>query len=304
MATFDELRLQELLSPFNNQGNNTGITSINQDYTDPRYTYDGLYQENYGDYDERMNPDRYPYGYVYGTNSAQASQSSAFPLTEFGNESAFAPRIGLPNQVPQNLAFLPNQVPQINNQTTGTADTAPFFFPQINNQVPQINNQVPLNFDTSYGVANEEDEEQVDYLPGQKKKLSDMGRNFGISSLIGMITGNPIIGLLSRGAKGIGEGLSGLNNRMQNSDFGRSKTLVDYLDARKYGGIDARDRAAQQNMREARAIQTQVDRRGDSTSRVADRNRSSVTRSSAAKSKGVGGGGYTKSDSNRESYRG
>jgi hypothetical protein len=35
-----------------------------------------------------------------------------------------------------------------------------------------------------------------------------------------------------------------------------------------------------------------------------DRNRSSVTKSSAAKSKGVGGGGYTKSDSTRESYRG
>ena len=35
-----------------------------------------------------------------------------------------------------------------------------------------------------------------------------------------------------------------------------------------------------------------------------DRDRSSVTKSSAAKSKGVGGGGYTKSDSTRESYRG
>ena len=35
-----------------------------------------------------------------------------------------------------------------------------------------------------------------------------------------------------------------------------------------------------------------------------DRDRSTVTRSSAAKSKGVGGGGYTKSDSTRESYRG
>ena len=35
-----------------------------------------------------------------------------------------------------------------------------------------------------------------------------------------------------------------------------------------------------------------------------DRDISSVTKSSAAKSKGVGGGGYTKSDSIRESYRG
>ena len=37
---------------------------------------------------------------------------------------------------------------------------------------------------------------------------------------------------------------------------------------------------------------------------IPDRDRGSVTKSSAAKSKGVGGGGYTKSDSTRESYRG
>ena len=142
--------------------------------------------------------------------------------------------------------------------------------------------------------------DQVNKKSSLKDSLSSMGRNFGISSLLGMITGNPIIGLLSRGAKG----LEGLNNRMQNSDFGRSRTLADYFDARSYGGIDARNRASQRNMREARAIQKQSDMRGDSTSRISDRDRSSVTRSSAAKSKGVGGGGYTASDSNRESYRG
>ena len=289
MATFDELRLQELLKSFNNQGDNTGITSINQDYTDPRYTYDGLYQENYGDYPQRMSPTMDPYGNVFGTNSAQASMSSAFPLNFYGSESAFAPRVG---------------IPQINNQIQSTQLFDPTNIQSLIDSAALKNTQPQnFNFDTSYGVANEADEDQK-FIPGQKKKLSNMGRDFGITSLIGMITGNPIFGLISSGARGIGEGLTGLNNKMQNSDFGRSKTLMDYLDARKYGGIDARDRAAQQNMREARSIQTQVDRRGDSTSRVADRNRSSVTRSSAAKSKGVGGGGYTASDSNRESYRG
>jgi len=279
MATFDELRLQELLSPFNNQGNNTGITSINQDYTDPRYTYDGLYQENYGDYDERMNPDRSPYGNVYGTNSAQASKSSAFPLNFYGSESTFAPRIGLPNQVPQNLTFLPNQVPQINNEIS-----------QINNKI------LPQNFEFLQSAYEDQDEDaaQVDYLPGQKKKLSDMGRNFGISSLIGMITGNPIIGLLSKGIKG----LAGLNNRMQNSDFGRSRTGADFFKARRDREALARDPNV---FRDARAITNRISSAPVSNQ---DRNRSSVTRSSAAKSKGVGGGGYTKSDSNRESYRG
>ena len=44
---------------------------------------------------------------------------------------------------------------------------------QINNQIPQINNQVPLNFDTSYGVANEEDVEQ-EFLPDQKPSGIDV----------------------------------------------------------------------------------------------------------------------------------
>ena len=148
----------------------------------------------------------------------------------------------------------------------------------------------------SYGVANEEDVEQVDSLTGQKK-------SGGILDLI-MSIAVPGYGFLKNIGRGGLEGIRGLNQRIQQSDFGRSKTLADYFDAKSYGGRDARDRAAQQNMREARAIQTQVDRRGDSTSRVADRNRSSVTRSSAARSRGVGGGGYTASDSNRESYRG
>ncbi len=147
----------------------------------------------------------------------------------------------------------------------------------------------------SYGVANEEDVEQ-EFLPGQKK-------SGGIMDLI-MSIAVPGYGFLKNIGRGGLEGIRGLNQRIQQSDFGRSKTLADYFDAKSYGGRDARDRAASQNMREARAIQTQVDIRGDSTSRVADRNRSSVTRSSAARSRGVGGGGYTKSDSTRESYRG
>ena len=166
----------------------------------------------------------------------------------------------------------------------------PTNFPSnIRQDVPLQN----LGIDTSYGVANEPDEEQVEYLTEQEPS--------GIVKLFEFLGNIPTpFNLVKRGL----ESLRGLNNRIQNSDFGRSKTLMDYLDAKKYGGRDARDRAASQTMREARAIQQQVDRRGDSTSRVADRNRSSVTKSSAAKSKGVGGGGYTKSDSTRESYRG
>ena len=137
-------------------------------------------------------------------------------------------------------------------------------------------------------------------------ELGNLKQSGGIADVFRALIGFAVPGanfFLNQGSRAM-DGIRGLNQRIQQSDFGRSKTLADYFDARSYGGIDARDRAASQNMREARAIQTQVDRRGDSTSRVADRNRSSVTRSSAARSRGVGGGGYTASDSARERYRG
>jgi hypothetical protein len=137
-------------------------------------------------------------------------------------------------------------------------------------------------------------------------ELGNLKQSGGIADVFRALIGFAVPGanfFLNQGSRAM-DGIRSLNQRIQQSDFGRSKTLADYFDAKSYGGRDARDRAASQNMREARAIQTQVDRRGDSTSRIADRNRSSVTRSSAAKSRGVGGGGYTASDSARERYRG
>ena len=242
MATLDQLRLEQLLQPFNNQ---TGIVNTNQ----------------------------------------------ALPMI---NNNPFI-NTGAIDQRLQNTDLIQQLIEQNQQKLNlaNTADTAPFFFPP--GGTTPLQSTAPLQdlgIDTSYGVANEEDVEK-EFLPNQEPS--------GIAKLFEFLGKLPTPFNLAR--RGL-ESLRGLNDRMQNSDFGRSKTLVDYLDARKYGGIDARDRKASQIMREARGIQTQVDRRGDSTSRVADRNRNSVTRSSAASSRGVGGGGYTKSDSNRESYRG
>mgnify|MGYP003651443953 CR=1 FL=1 len=121
----------------------------------------------------------------------------------------------------------------------------------------------------SYGVANEEDVEQVDSLTGQKK-------SGGILDLI-MSIAVPGYGFLKNIGKGGFDGIRGLNQRIQQSDFGRSKTLADYFDARSYGGRDARDRAAQKTMREARAIQKQVDMRPSATQTNQDRGRGQVT---------------------------
>ena len=167
------------------------------------------------------------------------------------------------------------------------------------NMLPTLSNLGGIT--PSYGVANEQDNEQdQEYIDLVNQSNNKFG---GIMDLIGSIA-IPGYGFFKNIARGGLEGLKGFGRRLGQSDFAQSSTLADYLDARSYGGRDARDRASQKTMREARAIQRQVDMRGDSTSRVADRNRSSVTTSSAAKSKGVGGGGYTKSDSARESYRG
>ena len=55
--------------------------------------------------------------------------------------------------------------------------------------------------------------------------------------------------------------------------------------------------------KDVKTTQDKIDRGEFNTSKD-DRDRSTVTKESAAKSKGVGGGGYTKSDDNRESRRG
>jgi len=151
------------------------------------------------------------------------------------------------------------------------------------NQMTGIMQQAPLQnlgIDTSYGVANEEDVEQ-EFLPDQKKSsgLADLFR-----TLIGFAV--PGAGLLMNlGRDGMG-GIKSLNQRLRNTDFAKSSSLADYFDARSYGGRDARDRAASQNMREARAIQRQVDMRPSAVPTNQDRGRgqsfSAPIRSAAA----------------------
>ena len=92
-----------------------------------------------------------------------------------------------------------------------------------------------------------------------KSKLGGLGSL--IMSGLGMLMGIPGLGLLTGGFGKLKEGLGSLNDKIQSTDFARSKTLMDYLDAKKYGGIDARNRKADQTMREARGIQTAMDMR-------------------------------------------
>jgi len=119
-----------------------------------------------------------------------------------------------------------------------------------------------LGIDTSYGVANEEDVEQVDSLTGEKKSS-------GILDLI-MSIAIPGYGFLKNIGKGGLEGIRGLNQRLRQSDFGQAKNLSDYFDMRSYGGLRERENKSAQTMAQARGIQKQMAQRPSATPSARD----------------------------------
>ncbi len=65
----------------------------------------------------------------------------------------------------------------------------------------------------------------------------------------------PGAGFLFNQGSALKDGIMGLNNRLQNSDFGQASSLMDYLDMRKFGGLREREDKAAQIMAQARGIQ-------------------------------------------------
>jgi len=193
-----------------------------------------------------------PFGFGYdGDIDLPSFGGSGNPrFNQFGKDIDFinAPQDIYPEAVPPDFINAPqNFYPPNLTSTKG---------------LPTLNLQsLPANM----GVANEDDERQVDSLTGQKKST-------GIMDLI-MSVAIPGYGFLKNIGRGSLEGIRGLNQRLRNTDFAKSSSLADYFDARSYGGRDARDRAASQNMREARAIQRQVDMRPSANQTNQDRGR-------------------------------
>jgi hypothetical protein len=295
-----------------------GLYDILESYRiqDPRFTYEGLYQDAprkdtiYGS--GRIK--EYPYGLNRFTlddidSQRQAFLSSAFPQ-EYGVGSLFDPRVGKPEQsLSYNEPYFINAPQDFSQPIADPFQTDYPITRAIQEEkedvatgiLPQVDSRFPLYDD--FTVAEEGDDLEENAVTVDE--LGNLKQPSGFKDFLKTMLGFAIPGAgLFTGDRSALQGIKSLNQRLRNTDFARSSSLADYLDAKSYGGRDERDAAAARTMAQARGLQKQVDRRGDSTSRVADRNRSSVTRSSAAKSKGVGGGGYTKSDSTRESYRG
>ena len=113
-------------------------------------------------------------------------------------------------------------------------------------------------------------------------------------------TGLPTFGLGTLAANMFGLAPKTVGGYVPGSIRGFYDTPMDLINRRK--NIQ---RQTDQQRADIRRVQRDIDSgKYDVGKDEPDRDIKSVTKSSAAKSKGVGGGGYTKSDSTRESYRG
>ena len=225
-------------------------------------------------------------------NTGITGASSAIPNINgvpMINTGAINQKLQNTDLVSQIIAANASQVPQINNQ--------------INSQVP-FNDYYGPNIDTSFGVANEEDEEQGSSF---RNSLSGMGRKFGLSSLIGLVTGNPIIGLLSKGIGAIRGGSSfvgpkgstGYGNDSAMSLFRRSNTGAQFFqglrdkrareDAAKRGAAKQKDLARINAMR---AIS------GNSSNGGSGGGNPGTTTGGSSKDSGTGGSFGTSSNNN------
>ena len=124
--------------------------------------------------------------------------------------------------------------------------------------------------------------------------MKDLGKNLITSKLSSKMG----LGLNPIGIGGlILSGLSGINDRIRQTDFARSKNLMDYLDAKSYGGIDARNAAAVANMAQARGIQKQMAQRPSSNVSAQDAARGDVgSKSTSTGGSKSTGGGFSSSD--------
>ena len=164
-ATLDEIRLQQLLSPFQNQ--NTGVMNTN----------------------------------------------SALPFINTGQIY----------QQLQNQNLIDQIIQQNMQKSMGSFINAPQdYYPSNTGGITELAPLQNLGIDSSYGVANEPDVEQVEYLGDRKSS--------GIARLFDVLRNLPTPMNILRGGL---ESLQGLNKKIRGTTFALSPTLKDYFQAKK-----------------------------------------------------------------------
>ena len=132
-----------------------------------------------------------------------------------------------------------------------------------------VMSQMPAQANQSNGLPL-----TLDNITSNIGSIKDLGRHLitkKLSSKFGLL--NPI---------GIASFVfSGMNDKLRQTDFARSKTLADYFDAKSYGGVDARNAAAVANMAQARGIQKQMAQRPSSNVSAQDAARGNIGAGSA-----------------------
>ena len=132
---------------------------------------------------------------------------------------------------------------------------APLYNEMVNpNFYENMYNNVPMNLD----------QKKEAFANNLKTKKQNKGLKALMTGAMSLLPGGNVI-----------RGLAGINPFLQNTDFAQATSLADYLDMRKYGGLEGRETARRMNQREVNEIQGRIDRKqaagGYDTSQ--DRNR-------------------------------
>ena len=219
---------------------------------DPRFVYEGLYQDPRRDDTTYYNGDLKPaYGLMDNVKSLQAFKSSAFPQ----GIDAFRPRIGKTqpdfiNAPQDDYASLYSTQPNFINAPQD--DYASLY------SLPKLDTSRFTGVDLESGYLDRAGSYGQDVYAEQEKQ-----KGSGIGGLFKFLLGLAVPGagfLMNLPGRGL-EGIRSLNQRIQGSDFGQAKSIADYLDMRKYGGAQGRRDASEKTMADARRLQKQIDQR-------------------------------------------
>jgi len=187
------------------------------------------------------------------TKSGQRLVSTLVPRSDpLNSEQLYGPELDV------------NLDPEVNMGATGTVPTLK------EGILSQVDSRFPLYDD--FTVAEEGDDLEDNAVTVDQ--LGNLKQPPGFKDFLKTMLGFAIPGAgLFTGDRSALQGIKSLNQKLRNTDFAKSTSLMDYFDARKYGGRDARDDAAARNMAQARGIQKQMAQRPSAVQTNQDRAR-------------------------------